>query len=161
MPEGTVKIKENTEEELINLSYRSVQAVFSCSTGVRAIEMRSTDGGKECYLEKRGCWKSVLMCLEDSILGDFCVLQSPTCFCRRVQPRSLRFVVFFFWVEFFMVHAVQLIELRQKRQSSILVGFRFILFYSVSVSNFETRVFAVQQSLEFTILYPYRCTRML
>ena len=89
MPEGTVKIKENTEEELINLSYRSVQAAFSCSTGVRAIEMRSTDGGKECYLEKPGCWKSVLMCLEDSILADFCVLQSPSCFRRRISESPI------------------------------------------------------------------------
>ena len=155
--------------------------------------MRSTGRGKEWYLKKRGSWKilawsriteAFLMGLEDSFLGDFCVLHHVSIFFAN-GSRSLRFVVFFFWVEFFRLHVYSLRNWGRKDEEVYWWAFasfhwRFRSLYlalfvplSRNFRRLESRENAysyksrsqilkvVAKSRIYYSIYPYRCTRML
>ena len=155
--------------------------------------MRSTGRGKEWYLEKRGSWKilawsritaAFLMGLEDSFWVIFASRMSRF-FLPTVLDRSLRFVVFFFWVEFFMLHVYSWRNWGRKDEAVYWWAFasfhwRFRSLYlalfvplSRNFRRLESRENAysyksqsqilkvVAKSRIYYSIYPYRCTRML
>ena len=151
--------------------------------------MRSTGRGKEWYLEKCGSWKilawsriteAFLMGLEASFLGDFCFSLVSIFFANG--SRSLRFVVFFFWVEFFRLHVYSLRNWGESVYWWAFASFHWrfrslylALFVPLSRNfrlsesrekaySYESRsqiLKVVAKSRIYYSIYPYRCTRML